>query len=334
MAVALVLRAHGLGDLLTAVPALRALRRAYPRHRVVLATPGPLAPLALHTRAVDAVIPARLPASLPTAVNGAEVAVNLHDRGPAGHRVLLERRPRRLIAFAHPEVSESSTGPEWKADEQEAERWCRLLRESGIDADPADLRIAPPDGVVVRDELTVIHTGAASAERRWAPARWAAVAAVERRRGRRVVLTGSSEERPLCRRIAAAAGLPPASVMAGSTGVMELAWVVASAGRVASAETGVAHLAVALGRPSLVLAGPSAPRGLRAPAAGGDLRILRPSASAASPEDGMSRGLDAIGVDEVTAALADLGGFRRRRHPAAARRHARPPGGAAGSARG
>ena len=50
-----VLRALGLGDLLTAVPALRALACAYPRHRRILAAPAWLAPLALHTGAVDVV---------------------------------------------------------------------------------------------------------------------------------------------------------------------------------------------------------------------------------------------------------------------------------------
>jgi ADP-heptose:LPS heptosyltransferase len=74
-----------------------------------------------------------------------------------------------------------------------------------------------------------------------------------------VALTGSAAEAPLAHAIAAAAGLPPASVLAGATDLRELTAVVTAAGRVVCGDTGVAHLATALGTPSVVLFGPVSP---------------------------------------------------------------------------
>jgi ADP-heptose:LPS heptosyltransferase len=138
-------------------------------------------------------------------------------------------------------------------------RWCRLLTESGAPADPARLALRPPARVAATAGATVIHPGAASASRRWPPERWAAVARAERTSGRRVVVTGSGAERALAVRVARAAGLPRDDVLAGRTDVLELASVVAGAGRVLCGDTGVAHLATAFGVPSVVLFGPTPP---------------------------------------------------------------------------
>jgi ADP-heptose:LPS heptosyltransferase len=239
------------------VPALRALRATYREHRLVLAAPAAIAPLAQLSGSVDDVVDAGPLQPLPRALRRADVAVNLHGKGPQSHRVLHAAEPRRLIAFA----SEGHGGPAHRDDEHEVARWCRLLEESGIPANPdaLDLPHPPWPGPAGTAGATVIHPGAASASRRWPAERWAQVARAERALGHRVVLTGTKEERPVAEDIAQLAGLPPLAVLAGATDLRLLAAIVASAERVLSADTGIAHLAIAFGTPSVTLFGPTPP---------------------------------------------------------------------------
>lgn len=257
----LILRALGLGDLLTAAPALRALARAFPDHERVLGAPAMLAPLVELIDPGLRVAPAGELEALPVSLHGASVAVNLHGRGPQSHRLLRHTRPDAFVWFEHPEIAESEGAPRWLAAEHEVRRWCRLLNESGIPADPADLDIEPPGGdpPEAAREATLLHPGAASGARRWPAERFAQVALHERRQGRRVVVTGGAREVELARQIARHAGLGAESVLAGRTDLADLARAVAAAGRVLCGDTGVAHLATALGTPSVVLFGPTSP---------------------------------------------------------------------------
>ena len=256
-----VLRALGLGDLLTALPALDALARAFPDHRRVLAAPAPLAPLAELSGTVHASVATEPLRPLSDRLHEADVAVNLHGRGPASHRVLSASRPRRLVAFHHPTVAATASSPRWSSDEHEVARWCRLLEESGIPADRSRLALPhpgpPPHGMP--ESATVVHPGAAFPARRWPAERWAAVARHEVGEGRAVVVTGGPDEVALAGAVAAMAGLPGPAVLAGRTDLLGLAAVVAAAGRVACGDTGVAHLATALATPSVVLFGPEPP---------------------------------------------------------------------------
>lgn len=298
----LVLRALGLGDFLTGVPALRALREAFPDHRVVLAAPAPLAPLAQLTGAVDEVADSAPLTPLAARLHRAEVAVNLHGRGPQSHALLAAARPRRLVGFAAAGVD----GPAWLPEEHEVVRWCRLLTESGIPADPSPerLRIAVPrDGLA--EGATVIHPGAASPARRWPPERWAALARAERSRGRRVLLTGAPTERPLAEKVASAAGLDRDAVRAGSTDLLELAGLVAGAARVACGDTGVSHLATAVGTPSVTLFGPVSPTHWGPPPLARHVALW--AGRSGDPHGGVpDPGLLALDVDGVDAALAHL----------------------------
>jgi hypothetical protein len=95
---------------------------------------------------IDEVVPAQPLEPLDGRLHNAAVAIDLHGRGPASHRILLAARPRRLVAFHNAAVPESADGAEWVAEEHPA--------------------------------LTVIHPSAASEARRWPVERWAQVARV------------------------------------------------------------------------------------------------------------------------------------------------------------
>ncbi|MBW3644951.1 MAG: glycosyltransferase family 9 protein [Actinobacteria bacterium] len=296
-----VLRALKLGDLLTAVPALRALARAYPEHHRVLAANAALAPLVELTGAVHEVVDTGELAPLAPELHRADVAVNLHGRGPQSTALLEQTRPRRLVAFGAPGC------PQWRPGEHERHRWCRLLREAGIPADPDDFRLAPPDREAppVARGATVVHPGASTAARRWPAERWAAVAAAEAAAGRPVVVTGSAVERPLAEEVAASAGLPAGSVLAGRTDLLDLLAVVDAAERVVCGDTGVAHVATALAVPSVVIFGPTSPAEWGPPASGPHRALWAGHTGDPLAEEPFP-GLVEVSVADVVAALADL----------------------------
>ena len=248
-----VLRALGLGDLLTAVPALRAVRRACPGAHVSLAAPAALRDLALHTGAVDEVVDTAPLTPLDARLSRADLAVNLHGRGPQSTALLAATSPSRLLAYDLPD------GPRWTAQEHEVVRWCRLLEHSGITTDPADLLLPVPRDEPAVSGAVLVHPGAAQASRRWPPQRWAQVAAALAADGHDVRVTGGPGELDLAGRVASGAGLGPQAVLAGRTDLLGLSALVASARLLVGPDTGVAHLATAFGTPSVVLFGPTSP---------------------------------------------------------------------------
>ena len=306
----LVLRALGLGDFLTAMPALRALAEAFPRHRRMLAMPDALAPLARVSGVVHEVIDAAPLAPLPPVAHGADMAVNMHGRGPESHRVLVQTRPARLIAFHHPDIAATAHAPRWRADEHEVHRWCRLLVEHGVPADPDRLDLvarggAPLAAPSAAPGATLLHPGAASVARRWPAERWAAIARAEAAAGRRVIITAGADEDALAYSIARAAHLDADAVHAG-TEIVRLAALVHAAARVVCGDTGVAHLATALRTPSVVLFGPSSPAHWGPPADRAWHRALWKGRIGDPHADTLDPGLAAISVDDVLDALETL----------------------------
>lgn len=267
----LALRALGIGDLCTAVPALRALWAVHRGEELALAAPRWLEPLVALTECVDRVVPVEDLQPRPWSVDPPRLGVNLHGCGPHSHRLLASARPRRMWAFASPAAG-FADGPLWRDNEHEAARWCRLLWWYGVPADPADLRLPRdplrvamggsgnvPLRATVPLHATVVHPGAKAAERRWPATRFASVAAALSDAGHHVVVTGSGAEAPLVHAVAREAGLPESAVLAGGVDVAGLAALVAHARLVVCGDTGVGHLATAYGTPSVLLFGPTSP---------------------------------------------------------------------------
>jgi len=333
--VALALRALGLGDFVTGVPALNLLRRALPGHRLMLAAPARLAPLVTLVPAVDGLLPHGELEAL-TGVRGPiEVAVDLHGKGWRSRQLLLDLHPCRVVGFADP--SAGLPGPEWRRDEHEVARWLRLIVEgfrvsgnaSGPDAAsaPAGSKLAGsmlagsmPAGSMLAGSmlagsmarpavptpagLTVIHPGAAAAARRWPVERFATVARSLISRGHRVVLTGTRAEAELVGRVSAGSGAPPLLDLP----LLDLTATIAGARLLICGDTGVAHLASAYRVPSVVLFGPVSPREWGPPP---DPRhqVLWHGDGTGDPHAGViDPALLEISIPEVLAAVERIGG--------------------------
>jgi len=293
----LVLRALGLGDLMTAVPALRGLRRAHPDARITLATPESLHAMAFLTGAIDGVLATPRLGQLPVPPQRPTLAVNLHGRGPQSHADLRRTRPHRLFGHAHPDHPEL-LGPCWPADRHEIDRWCELLQWYGIDCDPLDVHVSAQQRNWLHTGAVVIHPGASALSRRWPALRYAVVAAHLHRQGAEVVITGDPSERLLAEYVAQRAGLPATAVLAGTQTVTDLLALIEDAALLICGDTGVAHLATATATASVLLFGPTPPQQW-GPRTAGPHAVLWRGGTGDPHDDRPDRGLLEIGIEQV-----------------------------------
>lgn len=268
-----MLRSVSLGDLLTIVPAMRALERAFGAMRYLTVAPW-LTDLARHARLGEVFIddvagfeadPTDIVAletahlrSLSSVPFEPDVACNFRGHRPATYQPLLDLRPRRFIGFMHPDVPETFGSPAIDNQEHEVLRFARLLEESGVPCDATDLHIDAPD-VDVPTGAIVLHPGAGAPSRHWPLPRWAALARFLADCGHTVIVTGSGHERQRAGELVELADHHRVTDLSGRTPILLLTALVARSRLVVAPDTGVGHLATATRTPSVLLFGPTPP---------------------------------------------------------------------------
>ena len=277
--IALVRLRVGLGDLLCGVPALRALRRRLPDARVTLVSypevRGVVARLAPWVDDLLAFpghpgIPERppRPQAWPRFLVDArarrfDVAIQAYGARSAANEVTEALGARRTAGFFVPGT--------WDVDLRTHLPYPHHRHEIDRHLDLMELLGAPPAGEALELPLTtsdrraaaklravsglgrpyaLLHPGATSPSRRWPPERFAAVGDALAARGLAVAVTGVRGEAPLAAAVASAMS-GPATDLAGMTTLGSLAALVRDASLLVANDTGTAHLAAAVGTPSV-----------------------------------------------------------------------------------
>jgi ADP-heptose:LPS heptosyltransferase len=281
-----VLRALQLGDVLCAVPALRALRAALPDAEIVLVGLPWSAGLARRfPRYLDDVLvlpgypglpehPAAvrdLPRMLARAHGRRlDLAIQLHGSGGITNPLAALLDAARLAGFFVPGeyCPDATSFMPYPTEGSEVRRLLALMSFLGVaargehlefpvyEADVAALRRVPAAARLGPGAFVCLHPGGRAVADRWPPGRFAAVGDALAASGLAVALTGTAGEAPLTRAVATRMRAPAVD-LAGRTTLGVLAALLSDARLLVSNDTGVSHLAAALGVPSVVLFAPA-----------------------------------------------------------------------------
>jgi ADP-heptose:LPS heptosyltransferase len=279
-----VLRAlPGIGDLLVAVPALRALRASRPDARITLVgLPKAQWFVERFGAYVDDLLvlpgwPGLPEAQAPPDVvlrflaeaheRRFDVALQLHGSGVTTNALTCMLGAPHVAGFHLPAVAHPGRGRffPYPSTDNEIIRLLRLLDHLGIPrcgehlelprlpSDAEALDASPELRASTRGQPFVcVNPGATHATRRWPPERFAAVADALAGAGFPIVLTGAASDRALTAAVRAHMR-KPALDTAGTTSLGALFELVRRAALVVTNDTGTSHVAAATGTPSVVV---------------------------------------------------------------------------------
>jgi ADP-heptose:LPS heptosyltransferase len=272
----LVLRGGALGDFIVTLPALAALRRAWPDARLALAGNATAAALGVEAGLIDQVHSQHearwsalyLPSPLEPAFSGwlrdFDLVVNFwpDPAGDLARRFPLRAGQRYLSASAAPALSPA------------AAHFCSALLPLGISTAEFLFPLGRPRAAPARAGAPVaLHPGSGSPRKNWPLDRWRSLALwLQRDLGVAVtVISGEAE---------------PDDVLAGigtrvrGRPLAELAGHLAGCRLFIGHDSGISHLAAAAGAPGVLLFGPTDPRRWAPPAP--TMRVLQRGADPAS----------------------------------------------------
>jgi heptosyltransferase-1 len=274
----LIVRLGALGDIVHAIPAVAALRRAYPGARIDWLVDAAHRPIVDLVTVIDRTIPLERPtlAAWTAALRllrqtAYDLAIDL--QGLLKSAVLARASgAARIVGFSIWHLREKTARP-FYSDVHAAEgghvitKNLRLLHVLGIDDSEIQFPLADVPSRALDDlraripadrEFALINAGAAWPNKRWPMERFGELAAFLRDACglTPVVLWGPGEEALADRVVAASSN---AAIAAPPTGVRDLVALARASSLVVSGDTGPLHIATAVGTPSVSLFGPTDP---------------------------------------------------------------------------
>jgi ADP-heptose:LPS heptosyltransferase len=280
-----ILRANALGDFVFALPALDALRAAYPTAEITLLgrswhaafltdRPGPVDRLVVvpGDGSPDAAVGGRHADAPWLAASASELkafaaqmrqqrfdlAVQIHGGGRNSNPLVSSLGARLTVGLRTVQAPPLDRWVRYVYYQQEVLRCLEVvgLVGAGPTLIEPQLTVTDSDRRAARrllgeqDAYVVLHPGANDARRRWPAASFGAIGDALADHGLQPVITGSSAEARLAQAVSDALR-HPARNLAGKTSLSALAGILAGARIVVSNDSGPLHLAAAVGAPTV-----------------------------------------------------------------------------------
>jgi lipopolysaccharide heptosyltransferase II len=272
----LAVRLSSIGDVLLTTPLLRALRRRHPRARLSVLTKQAYAPLLTHNPHVTRVIglaPGRNLMDLAAELRGERYShlLDLHESMRTRLlRILVPGNwsgyPKHRVARAVLIQTKRDAYPERRPV---AERYFAAARALDVEPDgrPPELFWSPEAECTVTTwlggwslpesaRIVAVAPGAAHATKQWPLRHYRALIQRLMGDGWNVVLVGGEQDRGLASELAGMVGSGVVNA-AGQFNLQQTASVLKRASALISGDTGVMHMATAVGTPVVALFGPT-----------------------------------------------------------------------------